>query len=107
VPVRSGIRVFPLVRPRGGIPRRPGGDCLSRKEHAAMVSSPLVESRAVGALRHSPIPALRKLAIEETDEAVVIQGSVASYYLKQLAQEALMPHLHGRALLNRVAVVSD
>src|SRR5262245_37475331 len=58
------------------IPRRPGGDCFSRKEHAAMVSSPLVESRAAVALRHSPIPALRKLAIAETDEEVVIQGSV-------------------------------
>jgi hypothetical protein len=69
-----------------------------------MVSSPLVESQAVGALRHSPIPALRKLVIEETDERVVIQGSVASYYLKQMAQEALMPHLDGRILVNRVAV---
>jgi hypothetical protein len=72
-----------------------------------MVSSSLVESRAAGALRHSPIPALRKLAIEETDEHVVIQGSVNSYYLKQLAQEALMPYLDGRILLNRVAVARD
>jgi len=47
------------------------------------------------------------LAIEETHEAVVIRGSVTSYYLKQLAQEALMPYLEGRALHNRVAVVSD
>jgi hypothetical protein len=72
-----------------------------------MVSSPPAESRAAVALRHSPIPALRTLAIEETHEAVVIQGSVNSYYLKQLAQEALMPHLGGRALHNRVAVVND
>ncbi len=72
-----------------------------------MVSSALAESRAVGALRHSPIPALRKLVIEETDEQLVIEGRVTSYYLKQLAQEALMPHLDGRTLLNRVSVVRD
>jgi hypothetical protein len=72
-----------------------------------MVPSPLVESRAAVALRHSPIPALRKLAIEETDEEVVIQGSVTSYYQKQLAQETLMPYLDGRILRNRVSVVRD
>jgi hypothetical protein len=72
-----------------------------------MVSSPPAASPAAVALRQSPIPALRKLMIEETDDAVVICGHVNSYYLKQLAQEALMPHLGGRALLNRVRVVSD
>jgi hypothetical protein len=72
-----------------------------------MVSSPLTESRAADALRHSPIPALRKLALEETEEEVVIRGAVSSYYLKQLAQEALMPHLDGRILCNRVLVVRD
>jgi hypothetical protein len=72
-----------------------------------MVSSPLAESRAAVALRQSPIPALRKLTVEETDEAVVIRGRVTSYYQKQLAQEALMPHLDGRCLHNRVVVVRD
>jgi len=62
-------------------------------------------SRAVLALRQSPLPPLRKLVLEETEEAVVIQGKVSSYYLKQLAQEALMPLLEGRKLLNRVVVV--
>jgi hypothetical protein len=76
-----------------------------RKEHAAMISSPPVLSRAALALRHSPIPALRKLRVEESDDEVVILGSVSSYYLKQMAQEALMAHLDGRALTNRVTVV--
>jgi hypothetical protein len=62
-------------------------------------------SRAVLALRQSPLPPLRKLVLEETEEAVVIQGKVSSYYLKQLAQEAVMPLLEGRKLLNRVVVV--
>jgi hypothetical protein len=72
-----------------------------------MVSSPVAESRAAVALRHSPIPALRMLVIEETEEALVIRGSVKSYYLKQMAQEALMPHLDGRTLHNRVAVIRE
>ena len=69
------------------------------------VISPLLQSRTALALRQSPIPTLRKLVVEETDETVVLNGSVGSYYLKQLAQETVMPHLDGRCLLNRVTVV--
>jgi hypothetical protein len=70
-----------------------------------LISPPPVQSRAAAALRQSPIPALRKLSVEETDGAVVIQGNVSSYYLKQLAQETIMPMLGGRELLNQVAVL--
>jgi hypothetical protein len=48
---------------------------------------------------------LRKLSVEETDDAIVICGAVSSYYLKQLAQETIMPILGRRELHNRVAVV--
>jgi hypothetical protein len=48
---------------------------------------------------------LRKLSVEESDGVVVICGAVSSYYLKQLAQETVMPVLAGRELHNRVAVV--
>jgi hypothetical protein len=58
-------------------------------------------------LRHSPLPALRKLSLEETETTVVIQGQVSSYYLKQLAQETILPLLSGRELTNRVEVVRD
>jgi hypothetical protein len=60
---------------------------------------------ALAALRHSPIPALRKLSVEESDNDIVILGSVSSYYLKQLAQETIMPVRSGRELQNRVQVV--
>ena len=62
-------------------------------------------SRAAEALRHSPIPALRKLTVEEGPAGVVITGYVSSYYYKQLAQETVMPILDHQALLNRVLVV--
>jgi hypothetical protein len=61
--------------------------------------------RAEQALQQSYLPALRKLCVEENDAKVVISGAVASYYLKQLAQETVMPVLGERELLNRVLVV--
>jgi hypothetical protein len=69
-----------------------------------MVTSSLLHVRADQALRHSPIPALRKLHVEESEHDVVVSGSVPSYYLKQLAQETLMPLLGARQLRNRVTV---
>jgi hypothetical protein len=68
-------------------------------------ASPPLPSRADLALRQSPIPALRNLQVEETEQEVVVSGSVASYYLKQLAQETLMPVLGPRLLRNEVAVI--
>jgi hypothetical protein len=61
-------------------------------------------SRALLALHNSMIPALRKLRLEETNQAIIIYGVVSSYYQKQLAQETIKPVLDGRKLLNRVIV---
>jgi hypothetical protein len=38
---------------------------------------------------------------------VVLFGTVPSYYLKQLAQEAVLPLLRQRRLLNRIEVARD
>ncbi|HLJ94679.1 MAG TPA: BON domain-containing protein [Gemmataceae bacterium] len=70
-----------------------------------MAASVVLQSPADQVLRQSPIPALRNLRVEETDEAVILTGSVSSYYLKQLAQETIMPVLGSRKLHNRVLVV--
>ena len=63
-------------------------------------SSPIAE-----ALRLSKIPALRLVAVEETDATVVLTGSVSSYYLKQLAQETVLPLCENKRLINKVEVV--
>jgi len=55
-----------------------------------MAASVILQARADQVLRQSPIPALRKLSVEETDHEVVLSGSVSSYYLKQLAQETIV-----------------
>jgi hypothetical protein len=70
-----------------------------------MSSLSLLPIPAAQALRQSPFPALRTLRVEETETQVVITGSVTSYYLKQLAQETIMPVLDRRDLLNRVDVI--
>lgn len=72
-----------------------------------MSTSTLDPSQLSLALRRSPIPALRKLRVEESDSAITIHGQVTSYYLKQLAQETLLPLLDGKQLLNRVHVVTE
>jgi len=72
-----------------------------------MSATTLKQPAALQVLRESPILALRRLSLEETDSAVIIRGNVATYYLKQLAQETLRPVLPDRRLVNRVAVVED
>jgi hypothetical protein len=69
-----------------------------------MAASSLLGSQATEALQHSPIPALRKLQVEQTEVGLVLSGSVSSYYLKQLAQETVLPYLDHCALVNRVTV---
>jgi hypothetical protein len=69
-----------------------------------MQACSILPRRADLALRESPIPSLRRLHIEETADEVVISGSVSSYYLKQLAQETIIPVLGERELVNRVSV---
>jgi hypothetical protein len=61
--------------------------------------------QAALALRQSPIPALRRLAVTASQTELILTGRVPSYYIKQLAQEAILPYLNGRELVNRVAVV--
>jgi hypothetical protein len=66
-----------------------------------------VTSRAIQALRQSAHPALRRLSVEESEEMVVITGRVSSYYLKQMAQEAVLALGGQRTVVNRVSVVKE
>lgn len=57
------------------------------------------------ALQCSGIPALRLVTVLQTENIVILSGRLPSYYLKQLAQEALIPHLGQRVLENRITVI--
>jgi hypothetical protein len=65
-----------------------------------------LREEAAHALKVSPIPALRKLGVEEVAGGIILVGRVPSYYCKQMAQETVMPLLRGRLLQNQVEVVS-
>lgn len=69
------------------------------------MSLTLEASPIAQALGESKIPALRRVSVEEDATAVVLTGTVPSYYLKQLAQEAVLGLCRGRQLVNRVEVV--
>lgn len=69
------------------------------------MASLTLTAQAAHALKRSSHPALRYLSVEETDDSLIIYGRVTSYYLKQLAQETLMPVRGERRVVNRVNVV--
>jgi hypothetical protein len=64
-----------------------------------------VEPRAQKALADSPVAALRELRVESIDEgSLLISGSVASFYHKQLAQEVVRAVALGLEVINSVTV---
>ncbi len=72
-----------------------------------MSTTASVVQQAAEALKRSAHPALRQLEVEENESTIVISGRVSSYYLKQLAQETIMPVRGARELRNQVTVVSN
>ena len=70
---------------------------------ATLLESPV---RAAALLRDNSVNDLRRLEVTETASEIVITGIVTSYYLKQMAQEAVRPALNGRKLRNKVIVLA-
>ncbi len=71
-----------------------------------MNACPKLLSEPSEILTASPLPQLRRLVVIANDDEVIITGRVSSYYMKQLAQEALRSTLNNRRLLNHVEVCS-
>jgi osmotically-inducible protein OsmY len=67
----------------------------------------LEPSPIVKALDETGITALRRIAVRESETTVELSGTVASYYLKQLAQETVRGLCGPRQLVNRLEVVRD
>jgi hypothetical protein len=71
----------------------------------ALVESPERTAEPVSAVLAScDHPQIRRLVCRESDDEVELSGRVASYYLKQVAQETIREAVAGRRLLNRVIV---
>jgi hypothetical protein len=69
-----------------------------------MTPTTTLPARSLKHMQPNCHPALRLLRVQETDEEIIVSGRVASYYLKQLAQETLMPARGSRELVNLVTV---
>jgi hypothetical protein len=63
-----------------------------------------VEVRANAALRNSSVSALRDLMVELEGRTLRLSGRVASYYHKQLAQEAVRAVADGWPVENSIDV---
>lgn len=62
------------------------------------------QPRAQSALASSSIFDLRDLRVEQCDDALLISGSVSSFYHKQLAQELVRAVAHGIPVVNSIQV---
>lgn len=64
-----------------------------------------IADRAQEALLRSRIFDLRRLAVDQEGEAVVLRGRVSSFYHKQLAQELVRTAIDGVEVVNAISVV--
>ncbi len=60
-------------------------------------------SKIADAIKNS-VYSVTEVKVEESEERVVLSGSVPSFYIKQAAQEAVRGHLGRRRLHNRLVV---
>src|SRR5262245_16726550 len=58
------------------------------------------------AVRRKTGGAVSKLTVEVQGESLVLRGRCASFYYKQVAQEACMSQLEGQLLVNEIEVVA-
>ena len=63
-----------------------------------------VQLRAKKALQKSPIYDLRELCVDSDGDHLLISGRVASFYHKQLAQEAVRAVAKGIHVVNSIEV---
>jgi osmotically-inducible protein OsmY len=59
---------------------------------------------AQAALRQSPVPALRNVEVFECEGRIILSGKLRSYYLKQLAQEAVLQVVSNAPVDNQIRV---
>lgn len=62
------------------------------------------EMRVEGLLRQSPHSEVRKLRVSIQDNHIILTGRVRSFYMKQMAQEALRGHTNGHEVVNEISV---
>ncbi|HEX5444250.1 MAG TPA: BON domain-containing protein [Pirellulales bacterium] len=90
----SAAAEVPSQARAGEAPREPVADANASKLAARI--SRVVRRRTAGTIHN--------LRVEVRREGVFLDGHCASFYAKQLAQQAAMPLTHDRQLTNRIEV---
>ena len=91
-------RIGPEVTPNAEVPQR-GGPRRSAAEEAQLVAGEifrLVQARTSGQVRG--------LRVEVRSGEIRLSGKCASFYIKQLAQQAAIEHLDTEAIVNEIDV---
>jgi osmotically-inducible protein OsmY len=86
-------------------PRRQGGE--NAEAGAGLPGARSIADAASDALLRSSYARLRLLGVSAEGSTVVLAGTVPSYYLKQLAQEAVLGLPGVGAVRNEIHVASD
>lgn len=87
-------QIFPIVT-KVDIPR--SGQTLEER----------IESTAIDLLRSTPYRALKGIDCRFRDGVLTLRGQVESYFLKQVAQEKLLPQLGASVTIDNRVEVSD
>jgi osmotically-inducible protein OsmY len=62
----------------------------SRVEFSPRSEKEMMENRAASRLKRSPYPEVRRIVCEFHEGVLTLRGHVSSFYLKQLAQTAIL-----------------
>ena len=63
-----------------------------------------VQEKVMQLMQHSPIASLRNVTCEIHGDGLVLRGHVESFYVKQMAQEAIRRVDHRCAIFNMLSV---
>lgn len=93
-----------LLAPRPDVERNGDSKPSSVQHLVREIGCICLAERASHALRDTGYSALREIIVFERDGAIVLEGRVASYHLKQLAQEAVRQAFGGAVVCNELEV---
>jgi len=93
-----------LLAPRPDDGRNDDSELSSAQHLVREIGCSCLAERASHALRDTGYSALREIGVSERDGAIVLEGRVASYHLKQLAQEAVRQTFSGAVVCNELEV---
>jgi hypothetical protein len=95
-----------LLAPRPDVERIASPEPFPGQHSVREIETICHVERAAQALRRTGYSALRDIGVSIRDGSIVLEGRVASYHMKQLAQEAVQRAFSGAVVCNELQVTS-